>query len=164
LSWLLDGFNSYMLLLTRNTFVYAPDNVLRLVTGAMMGLSVAAFVMPFFNQIIWHASMRDDAPQLKTFGDLGRLALVPLVWVGLTLWQPDVLRGPLSVISAGGALFLLAAVGALTTLLILRRDQQVQQWRDMAVPAALGVVLAIALVIGIGAVRAALTVRYALPY
>jgi len=48
-----DGVNSYLTLLPILPHLYEPHNWLRLTTGTLEGIALAAVVLPVFNQTMW---------------------------------------------------------------------------------------------------------------
>jgi Predicted membrane protein (DUF2085) len=163
-TWVVDGFNSYVLLLTRAPLWYMPQNPIRLLTGALMGLCIACVVVPFINQIVWRPELRSEQHVLRGWRDLGVLLIVALAWVLLVLWQPSALYGPFTLLSSLGTFFMLSVVNGLTVLLITQRDQRMQQWHQLRWPILIGCALAALEIAGISALRGALTQRLGLPY
>jgi uncharacterized membrane protein len=160
--WAFDGFNSYFLLATGRTLFYMPQNWLRLVTGALMGASLSAFVAALFNQAVW----RDVAntPTVARWRDVGKLAGVAALIIAVVLWQPDFLFGPIALMSGMGVVTLLTIVNGLLVLIVLRRHGQVLFWRQLVVPAIAGLTLTLIQVIAIDLLRSALTARIGLPF
>ena len=48
--WAMDGLNSYLTLFPGAPYLYEPQNRLRLVTGALQGLALAAVLLPMVNR------------------------------------------------------------------------------------------------------------------
>lgn len=161
-AWGLDGVNSYWLLATGRTLVYEPQNWLRLVTGALMGISLSAFVAAFFNQAVWRRF--EDVPSVQSWRDLGWLMTIAAVVVALVLWRPDFLYGPLALTSAAGVLTLLTIVNGLLVLIALKRHGQIERWVQLIAPGLAGVALTVVEIGLINAGRAALTSSLGLPY
>lgn len=160
--WAFDGFNSYFLLATGRTLFYMPQNWLRLVTGALMGASLSAFVAALFNQAVWR-----DATNIATVAgwrDVAKLAGVAALVIAIVLWQPDFLYGPIALVSALGVVTLLTIVNGLLVLIVLKQHGQVQHWRELAVPLFAGLVLTLIQVIAIDWLRATLTAGMGLPF
>ncbi len=47
LAWAVDGFNSFLTLIPGLPYLYEPRNLLRLVTGTLEGLALAAVLLPW---------------------------------------------------------------------------------------------------------------------
>ena len=58
LLWALDGLNSFLALMGL-PHLYAPSNLLRLITGALEGITIAAILLPAINITLWRAPIRD---------------------------------------------------------------------------------------------------------
>jgi uncharacterized membrane protein len=120
LAFIVDGLNSFMSLIPGLPHLYQPQNWLRLLTGTGMGLVIAAFLFPAFNQTIW----RDWTPQ-PAMGSLKMLAGLALLAGGIDLMvlteNPLVLY-PLALISAGGVLVILTMVYSMLWLMLLRKE------------------------------------------
>ena len=53
LAWAVDGFNSFLTLIPGLPFLYEPHNLLRLITGTLEGLVIAAILLPVANLTFW---------------------------------------------------------------------------------------------------------------
>jgi uncharacterized membrane protein len=163
-AWAFDGANSYLLLARGEPFLYQPQNWLRLVTGALMGAAMSAFVVPLFNTAIWQPEARAEAPSVGSWRDLLRLVLTAGIVIAAVLWRPDFLRGPLAALSALGAALLLVVVNALLIVLVLKREAQHDRWPQLALPLAGGAAFTVTEILMIGMLRAALTQALGLPF
>ena len=164
LLWAFDGFNSYMLLLQGRMFIYMPQNWLRLVTGAFMGVTLSSFVAPLFNSAVWQPSQTAGEPSITSWQDIGRLALIATGIILIVLWQPDFLYGPIAIISTLGVLTLLMVVNALLVLLLMKREGRIERWSQLALPLIAGLFFTITEIMLIDLVRATLTQQFNLPF
>jgi hypothetical protein len=139
LAWGFDGFNSYVALLRGTPLIYPPQNWLRLATGTGMGLALAVYVVPLFNQAVWQA--QEPAPVLSSWGGVARLVGMGLAYIGVVLWQPMFLYGPIALVSALGAVVLLMIVNGLLFALAIKRAGKMMQWRELLLPAIVGLAL-----------------------
>lgn len=162
LLWAFDGFNSYFLLATGNTLFYMPQNWLRLVTGALMGASLSAFVVALFNQAVWQ--IPDETSTVARWLDVAKLAGVAALVIFMVLWRPDFLYGPIALISGMGAVTLLTVVNGLLVLIVLKKHGQLQHWRQLTLPALAGFVLTLVEVIAIDWLRSTFTRGLGLPF
>lgn len=161
-AWGIDGFNSYLQLLTGEPLLYKPQNWLRLTTGAWMGSALSTWFVSSFNTATW--AEPHEVATVSTWRDLLRsLAAMPIV-IGLTLWGADALYGPLAVLSAGGALVMLSVVNGLLLLVVLGRHAQHRSWRSLVLPMAAGVVLSGLQITALNLLRDALTRSLNLPF
>lgn len=164
LAWAFDGVNSYLLLMRGEVFLYPPQNWLRLVTGALMGVSLSAFVAPLFNAAVWRPGIGADEPSITSWRDVGRLVAIALLVIAVVLWQPTFLYGPIAAFSTLGVLALLLVVNALIVLLILRRESSLERWSQMALPLVAGAAFMFTEILLIDIARAALTRALGLPF
>lgn len=164
LAWGFDGFNSYMLLATRQELLYAPQNWLRLVTGAGMGVSLGACVVALFNSAVWKPELISTQASVSSWREVGRLLLIAAGVVVVTLWQPAFLYGPLAALSALGAFGLLTIVNTLFVLLATKRQSAMDSWRQLQWPIAIGAFLTFNEIMLIVIARQALTASLGLPF
>ncbi len=156
-AWAVDGLNSFLTFFPGLPHLYEPHNLLRLVTGALEGLVIAAFLLPLINLALWRDP--DPAPAIGSRADLLWLLAGAGVVVGLvgSGWAP--LLYPLALASGLTVVLLLGAVNAMLALIVLRREGRATCWRDAALPLLLGLALALGELALIGLARAALTAR-----
>jgi uncharacterized membrane protein len=151
-----DGLNSYAGffpgLLPQ---AYAPQNWLRLLTGTLHGIALAALVVPLFGAAFW----REPRPEASVggAGELGALLLAGALLVALTLSGSPALLVPLALLSAAGVLALLTLVNTTLLLVLFRRENRVTRPRDGAWPLLAGLTATLLFVTAIDAVRFALT-------
>jgi uncharacterized membrane protein len=122
LAFVVDGINSFMSLIPGLPALYQPQNWLRLLTGTGMGLVIAAFLFPAFNQTMW----RDwnPAPALGSFKMLTGLALLAGILDLVVLTDNPIALYPLALISAGGVLVILTMVYSMLWLMLLRQENR----------------------------------------
>ena len=164
LIWGFDGFNSYMLLLRGEVLVYMPQNWLRLVTGAFMGIALSSFVTPLFNSAVWKPELTANEPSVSSWRTVGRLVVIALGITVVMLWQPDFLYGPIALISTLGVLTLLMVVNMLLVILLMKREGRFEHWRQLVFPFIAGLCFTFTEIILIDMVRAWLTQQFHLPY
>jgi uncharacterized membrane protein len=160
LAWAVDGLNSFLTFFPDLPHLYEPHNVLRLITGMLEGLAIAAILLPIANLSLWVP--RASEPAIESWRDLawmlaGGAAVVMLV---SSEWAP--LLYPLALISGLMIVGLVGVVNAMVALIILRREGQGTRWRDAVVPLLLGIALASVELTIIALARAALTERLGL--
>lgn len=161
LAWAVDGANSFLTFFPDAPHLYEPNNLLRLVTGTLEGLAIAAFMIPLLNLGLW--ARPDNARVISSWADLawmmvGGAAVIGLVTSG---WPP--LLYPLAVLSGAAVACLLGLLNALGVLIVLRRDGHAREWREVIGPLLAGLALALVELAAIGLARAMLTERLGLP-
>jgi uncharacterized membrane protein len=162
LAWGFDGFNSYVALLRGTPLLYPPQNWLRLLTGAGMGMALTIYIVPLFNQAAWQPQA--PASVLHTWRGVVQLVAVALAYVALVLWQPPFLYGPIALISALGVLMLLTIVNGLLFALAIKRAGKMTRWRELLMPMSVGLALTIVEIGVIDWLRATFVQAYGLPF
>jgi uncharacterized membrane protein len=161
-AWAIDGANSYASFFPGMPQLYEPNNLLRLATGVLEGLVIAAFVLPLFNLTAWAAT--DAQPSVVRWRDLGWMLVGGAVVFGLVAseWQP--LLYPLALLSGAMVALLVGAICVMLVLMIVRRDGQARRWREIALPLLAGLAVALAGLTAIGLFRDLLTMWFDLPF
>lgn len=151
----LDGINSYLSLFDFYTPLYTPHNTLRLFTGLYAGAAMITIVLPVFSGTVWRAP--DAGAPLMAWRDLaGLLGAVTLAGL-LVLTQQTVILWVAGLVSALGVPLMFGIIGAVLFVSLTRREGMARRWRDLALPAVVGLGFALALIGVIDALRYALT-------
>lgn len=160
--WAFDGLNSYLGLYPGAPQLYQPQNWLRLATGLLEGLALIIFVLPLLNFSLW----RDARPEPVIRNLTEMLAILPLVGLLILVVQAeiDLLLYPLAIVSSLGVVVLLTMINAILAAVILRREGVARSWRQIVVPVAAGLALAVLQISALGLLRAYLTVRFGLSF
>ena len=161
-AWAIDGANSYASFFPGLPQLYEPNNLLRLATGVLEGLVIAAFVLPLFNLTAWAAT--DAQPSVVRWRDLGWMLVGGAVVFGLVAseWAP--LLYPLALLSGAMVALLVGVICVMLVLMIARHDGQAQRWREIAFPLLAGLAVALAGLAAIGLFRDFLTTWFGLPF
>ena len=106
-AWAIDGANSYASFFPVLPQLYEPNNLLRLATGVLEGLVIAAFVLPLFNMTAWAAT--DAQPSIVRWRDLGWMLLGGAVVFGLVVSEWEPLLYPLALLSGAMVVLLVGA-------------------------------------------------------
>ncbi len=154
----IDGSNSYLYLLKQTSGgaleqipnLYVPNNVLRLFTGSGMGIALAAVLYPVINQSIWREI--DDRPALdwKPFGILIALIVAHNL---LVLTDSPIVLYPIAYLSALGTLALLVLVFTILWIIIMKQDNTFDNIRQLWLPFASGLTLALLMILSIDLLR-----------
>lgn len=161
-AWVVDGLNSYLAFFLGAAPLYEPTNLLRLITGALEGLVIAAYLLPLFNISVWATA--GERPVLERWSDLGWLLAAGAAVVGLVASEWPPLLHPLALLSGAGVVLLVGLVGGMFVLLILRREGQARSWREAVLPLTAGLILGLLALTAIAWMRDWLTVALALPF
>ncbi|MCX6058599.1 MAG: DUF2085 domain-containing protein [Chloroflexi bacterium] len=157
-----DGSNSYLYLLKQTApgrldqipNLYIPNNILRLFTGSGMGIALAAVLYPIVNQTLWREQDNRPALEWKSFGILiGSIIVLNL----LVLADSPIILYPIAYISSLGTLSLLVIVFAILWIMIMRQDNSFTSIRQLLLPFASGLTLALLMILSIDLLRLQLT-------
>jgi uncharacterized membrane protein len=149
--WAIDGLNSYLNYVTGRVFLYTPSNLPRLTAGMLNGLSLSTLVFPMFNFAIWRRPARQRV--IRGWGELAGI-LLQIIAMGW-LVQADIhwLLYPLVFLELGGVLLMLTIVNSLIVVLVLRRENLAEHWRQTLPTLGLGMFLSIGEVGGMALLR-----------
>lgn len=138
--WAVDGLNSYLALIPGAPHVYEPSNLLRLVTGSLMGLSLGTLAFAGFSQNAWKDWSQE--PAVRSGRQLAVLVLLAAGAIVLVLSDNPLILYPLALLSAAGVVLVLTLVYTVVTLLVFRRENRAERWADLALPVTAGLALA----------------------
>ena len=136
-----DGLNSFAQMIPFTAGVYAPSNVLRLITGTGMGLGIAALVYPSINQTLFPDWQ--DRPALRSWRQMGLLVALAagLNLLILTGFAPVLY--PLAVLSGAAVLLVLGLCYTLVWVIVFKREGMFLSFRQAWFPAAAGLTTAL---------------------
>jgi uncharacterized membrane protein len=147
----IDGLNSYATFFPGVPHLYQPQNWLRLVTGMFEGIALIALVYPIFNQTLWKSW--EDRPALANLRELGLVALVALVAIGLVLSGNPWAVYPLALVSVAGVVLMLTLLDTIILLIVTRQENRAESWRGAVLPLFSGATLALLQIAAIDAAR-----------
>lgn len=136
LAFAVDGLNSFASLLPGGPQLYPPQNSIRMLSGLGMGLVVAVYLFPAFNQTVWQEW--DQRPAMDGWRALAGLLLAAGLLGGLVLTESPVVLYPLALVSASGVLALLTMVYTVLGMTLLRRENRYQNFQQLVFPLAAG--------------------------
>jgi len=137
----LDGANAFLYDLGL-PHLYAPDNRLRLATGLLAGVAIAAIVWPIFNFTFWKNG--EDQPSLARPGELlGALAVcIPLFAVVVLGF--DLALYPVALLSVAGMAGLVTLLNLIVVLVVTRREGRATSLWDVLPSVPMALILAAA--------------------
>lgn len=157
----IDGTNSYLYLLKQTSGgldqipnLYVPNNTLRLFTGSGMGIALASVLFPVINQTLWKEAEYRPALEWKNFGIL--VALIVVINL-LILTDSHFILYPVAYLSALGTLSLLVLVFMILWIIIMKQDNTFDSLRQLWLPFASGLTLALLMILSIDLFRLSLT-------
>jgi uncharacterized membrane protein len=137
----IDGVNST--LLDMNLWhLYTPMNELRLITGLLTGVALAAFIWLLLGQVSFQHSDRTLRPVIDGYRDVALILVLLGIYAALVLtgWEP--LRLPLTAFLIVSAVCVLTGLSLAFVLLIGRRENQARTLSDLAAPATAALLIA----------------------
>ena len=158
-----DGVNSYLTLL-RLPHLYEPQNWLRLTTGTFNGLAMSVIVFPVISGALWHASLVKPEPVLRSFKALVPFLIGGAIIIAIVLWQQPFLLYPITILSTLGVVLMLGIVSTGLIVIVTRREGNARTWRDVILPAAMGLAVSFLMIGGMDWLRATLTRAVGIPF
>jgi hypothetical protein len=157
-----DGVNSYLTLFPGAPHLYEPQNWLRLTTGTLEGIALAAVVLPVFNQTMWANATAERS--LGDIRELGWVVLASVAVIGLVLAEPPLLLYPLAILSGGSVLWMITLINSVLATITARRENTSFNWRDAAPMMIVGLAMALVELSTMDFGRAFLTRALGLPF
>jgi len=158
----LDGANSYLTLFPGAPHLYEPQNWLRLTTGTLEGIALAAVILPVFNQTMW--ANATDEHSLRNLRELGVAVLAGVAVIVVVLAEPPALLYPLALLSSGTVLWMLTLINSVLATIAARRENYAFGWQDAAPFMVVGLAMTLAELSTIDLGRAYLTRLLGLPF
>lgn len=155
LAWVLDGVNSFTMLIPSLPSVYQTENWTRLITGTGMGLAVAAFLWPAFIQTMYR-DWKDQSP-LGRWQQISGLIFLASILVGLVLFEIPWILYPLALLSAFSVIMLLTMVYSMALVMVFKRDNTFDRFRQLWIPLVGGYAVAMIQIGAINLVRFLMT-------
>lgn len=146
----IDGFNA--LLDDLGNPVYPPDNRLRLFTGLLAGVALAAALCFLLSTTLWRRG-EWEAPTVRGPGEAFGIAALgtPFALLALSGW--GWLHVPLSLALLVSAVTAIAMLMTATVVLASGHDRRFDRMADAQVPAAIGVLAGVAFILLVAAGR-----------
>jgi uncharacterized membrane protein len=136
----IDGFNSLALDLGL-PHLYQPNNLLRLTTGLLTGLTLASLALPIFNQLFWR-----QYNQQRSIGSWQELLLLlPTLVIGgiICVSQQSIALYPLALLSTAGILSAIGSVNLIAVIAVGKRQETFTRYQELLPFFALAIIFAI---------------------
>ena len=149
LAWAVDGANSFLALMDL-PHLYEPSNRLRLLTGTLEGIAIAAVLLPALNSTLWRQP--DPRRSIENWRDLAWLLTGGGLMMAAVGSDVDGLLYPLALLSGAMILTLLGVLNAMFYLACTHREGRAEHTREIIAPLLIGLALALLeiFLIGIG--------------
>jgi uncharacterized membrane protein len=155
LAFAFDGVNSYLTFFPQLPNLYPPQNDLRLLTGTLVGIGMAALLLPTFHQVVWQTF--DDRPALRSFRQLGLLVGAAGLVAATLANQNPLLIYPLALLSVTALAVILTLAYALIWTLVLKKENTFATWKQLQPVILLALLTVLVQIIILDAGRFALT-------
>jgi uncharacterized membrane protein len=136
----LDGVNSYLHFFPQAPSLYQPQNWLRFITGAGMGITIIAFLLPIFHQTFW--TTWDTRPALGNWKQMLGLIILTGGLAGLVLSGNPLILFPLALLSSAGVLMILTMVYSMVLLMLFKSENRFERLSQIWLPVLAGLTLA----------------------
>ncbi len=148
LAWVVDGFNSYLEFLGL-PHLYAPRNLLRLITGMGEGVALMAMFWPIFSQATWATQGRRRVCARHLLLTLG------IAWaLALFIHFGDArIRYTLGLVSTFGVPIIMSMLFSVFLRLLSGRVGKSTSGWELALFLAGGLVITLAAIVGVGTLR-----------
>jgi uncharacterized membrane protein len=123
-----DGINSTLGLIPGLSSFYPSSNLLRLISGLLMGIALANLVMVLWNQTLW--TNEDPSPLLRDWKQLGLILLLCGASGALILADIPILYYPVAILSILGIFLVLSMVYSLLWCIVLKKENTLHQFSD----------------------------------
>ena len=136
----IDGFNSLALDLGL-PHLYQPNNLLRLTTGLLTGLTLASLALPIFNQLFWR-----QYNQQRSIGSWQELLLLlPVLVIGgiICVSQQSIALYPLALLSTAGIFSAIGSVNLIAVIAVGKRQETFTRYQELLPFFALAIIFAI---------------------
>lgn len=140
-AWILDGANSFSMLVPIIPSLYETQNWTRLLTGTGMGLAVSALLMPSFIQTMF-ADWEDESA-IGNWKQVLGLILSAVILDSLILLEVPWLLYPLSIMSAAGVFALLSMVYSMVLVMLFKKDNTFDKLKQLILPLIGGFIFAL---------------------
>ena len=137
-----DGVNSAIGFIPGLGSLYSSSNLMRLISGLLMGIALANLVLVLWNQTLWVNP--NPAPLLRTWKQLGGLILVTAVAGALIIADIPILYYPVAILSTTGIFLVLSMIYSLLWSIILKKENTLHLFNDGLRIFIVGIITAIA--------------------
>jgi uncharacterized membrane protein len=148
-----DGFNN-LFHDVGLPYLYAPYNPVRLITGLLIGLTIATLLLPVFNFTVWAEGQA--RPVLGGWGELAGALAVEAAVFGAVVSGRGWLSYPVALWSMAGVVVLLTMLNVVIILIATRREGWGRSLDDLLPWACVALALTVVELSGLGLFRYAL--------
>ena len=157
MAFAIDGINSTLPMLNfiKVAQWYPPANWLRLTTGAGLGIAMGSVLMPVINESLWINVDQESA--LSSWWRVGQIVLVTAIAGFAVTTEIPALLYPLAFLTASDVLVILTLIFTIVWVMIAKKDNQFNSWKELSWWLLAGFGTALALIAVMDFVRFSLT-------
>lgn len=155
LAWVLDGINSFTMLIPNLPSLYQTQNWTRLVTGTGMGLAISAILLPAFIQ-----TMFTEWEPASGFGKWYQIAIILTIAAILdilVLLEIPWLNYVFGLMSAGSVFVLLTLIYSMVLVMLFKKENTFNIFKQLWIPLTGGFIIGLIQIGAIDLVRYLLT-------
>jgi|SRR5579859_557473 len=145
-----DGLNAFLFDL-RLPHLYTPDLSLRLGTGLLTGLTMAAFVLPTFSSTVWQAG--PDISPIANGRQLLVAVLCEAVYFAAARSGIGLLYYPVSLLAVLSVPILISVIVMIVGVSLLKRANKATRWSELALLAGGSLLIAFMFLAAVSLVR-----------
>lgn len=128
-AFVLDGANSTLATFFLKYSLYIPNNTLRFITGMGMGTAVGVLIWPIWNDTVWSGSQ--ERPLFSHRLAFPGLLLLETAVAAVVLIRVDWLYVPTAVFSVLAIPVLITSIYSLLWIVGLKKENQVNCWKEL---------------------------------
>lgn len=125
LVWGVDGLNSFASFFPHAPQLYAPSNLLRLITGALAGVAVSLLLHLVLSMLLWRQP--DRRPFISGLKELALLLLLTAGMIVIVYAEWPFMLYPLALLEALGVWVMLTGINVALFVLILQRENTLER-------------------------------------
>jgi len=126
--FIVDGINSTFGLYPVLPQLYPPSNLLRMITGFMMGMVIGNLLMVLWHQTWW--KQMSALPALSGWGHLAVLIAANAI-AGLVVWlRPRIMYYPIAILSTAAIFLLLGMIYCLIWIIIFKKENSFEHYTE----------------------------------
>ncbi len=123
-----DGFNSFLLDLGQ-PHLYQPDNLIRLATGLLTGLTMALLLLPMLNRLFWRGY--NEQRSVSSWKTLVLYLPALIICFFAIASQNTFILYPIALLSTAGILTALSSINLIAIVGFSRRDETFERYREL---------------------------------
>ena len=124
----IDGLNSFFLDLGL-PHLYQPHNLIRLATGLVTGLALAALSLPGMNRLFWRTY--DEQRSISSWTMLLSFTPALILCFFAVISQSALVLYPIALLSTAGILITVSSINLIVIVAVSRRDEAFERYRDL---------------------------------